>query len=218
MLAEGTPARDRGKPDRAGGLSGESRMSALTSRGAEHLLRQKPHPARCRPDRRRGPDHHIAWPQWRRQDHHAAQPGRPDPATLRPRDVVRQGHHRPAAVPHRRGRRRLRPGRPPGLRQPDGGRKPSRPDRAARSLRYRPGLPAVPPSGRAQAEPRPAIVRRRAGDAVDRPGPAAEPATADPGRAQPGAGAVDRQGGVPYRRADARPRGSPSCWWSRTCA
>ena len=218
MLAEGTPAeiarqaRSCRKP-----IWGKPNERA-DSRGAQHLLRQEPHPARCRPDRCRGPDHHIAWKQWCRQDHDAAQPGRSDAATLRPGHVVRQGHHRPAAIPHRRLGRRLRAGRPPRLRQPDGGRKPSRADRAARSVRYRPSLPVVPASGRAQAEPRPAIVRRRAGDAVDRPGPAAEPEAADPGRAKPGAGAVDRQGSVPYRRPDAAPRASPSCWWSRTCA
>ena len=134
------------------------------SRGAEHLLRQEPHPARCRPDRRRRPDHHIARTQWRRQDHHAAQPGRPDAATLRPGHVVRQRHHRPAAVPHRRLGRRLRPGRPPRLRQPDGGRKPARPDRAARSIRYRQSLSTVSrawaSAGRTSAGNCPAASRR----------------------------------------------------------
>ena len=71
---------------------------------------------------RGGPHHRAAWPQRRRQDHDAAQPGGADAARARARAGVRPGHDAAAAVPRRRAGRRLRAGGAAHLRQPDGGR------------------------------------------------------------------------------------------------
>ena len=76
-------AGNRRQSGGAGRLSGEGRMRRAGGRGPQHLLRQEPHPARGRPDRRRGPHHHAARPQRRRQDHDAAQPHGPDAAAHR---------------------------------------------------------------------------------------------------------------------------------------
>ena len=106
-------------------------------RGAEHLLRQEPHPARCRSDGRRGQDHDVARPQWRRQDHDAAEPDGPDAAArgqvrMFGQDITRLPPYRIAAmgvgyVPE--GRRIFR--------QPDGGRQSARAAGAAGAVDHR---------------------------------------------------------------------------------
>ena len=65
---------------------------------------------------------------------------------------------------------------------------------------------------------RPAAVRRRAGDALDRPRAADQSQAADSRRAVTGPGAADRARSLPHRGADARRRASRCCWSSRTCA
>ena len=66
---------------------------------------------------------------------------------------------------------------------------------------HRADLPAVSPPRGAQAQSRPPALRRRAGDAVDRPRAAAQSEAADSRRAVAGPGAADRARGVPHRRS-----------------
>ena len=130
--------------------------------------------------------------------------------------LVRQGHHRPAAVSASPPGRRLRPGRPARLRQPDGGRKPSRADRTARSYDLDRVYRLFPRLG----ERRQNLGRQLSGG---------EQEMLSIGRAlllNPRLLILDEpsQGLAPlivkevFRIvAQMRPRGSPSCWWSRTC-
>ena len=73
VLAEGTPPEIAAQRGGAGGLSREGGMSDAVApgRGAAHLLRQEPHPARRRSRSARGRDRDPARPQRRRQDHDA---------------------------------------------------------------------------------------------------------------------------------------------------
>ena len=98
VLAEGTPERDRRQRARAGRLSGEGRMNALeaeaihTFYGKSHIL----HGVSL--ERARGRDRHAARPQRRRQDHHPAQPHRPDPGARGRGAHLRPGDDRLAAL------------------------------------------------------------------------------------------------------------------------
>ena len=172
------------------------------------------------PRRRRRQDHRAARPQRRRQDHDAAQPHGPDAGARGPRHDFR--HTTPPA-----GRRSASPRAGVGY-VPEG-------RRIFANLSVEENLQGAAASGRgpwtieriyelfpaarrAQAQPRPPALRRRAGNALDRPRAAAQSQAADPGRAVAGAGAADRARGVPDRLADARGRAFRSCWSSRTPA
>ena len=191
---------------------------ALKVGRAQHLLRQEPHPARRQPRSRRRPGHDAARPQRRRQDHDAAQHHGADPAARGPRLGVRRARPRagrrfasprsasamcPKAAslpqPHRRGKSHGAAG-------------------AARPVDIRRHLPAVSAACGAPLQPRPATVRRRAGDAVDRPRAAAQSEAADPRRAVAGAGAADRRAKSSASWRRCAPRESRCCWSSRTCA
>ena len=107
MLADGTPAEIAENPRRAGSLSGESRMNALTAEGLNtyygksHILH----------------DVSLTVAEGRittllgRNGAGKTTTLRSlvglTPARIGQGDAVRPGHHRPAAVPHRGTRRRL---------------------------------------------------------------------------------------------------------------
>ena len=123
-----------------------------------------------------------------------------------------------AAVPRRRARRRLRSRRPQDFPQSHRRREPDGAAGAAGPVDAGQRLQAVSPARRAQVQSRPAVVRRRAGDAVDRPRAVAQSEAADARRAVARTGAADRARSVPHRGADALAKASPCCWSSRTCA
>ncbi len=114
----------------------------------------------------------------------------------------RAGDHALADLPDRRVRRRLCAGGPAHLRQSQRRGKSQGPAGARRPVDHRADLPAVPAARGAQAQPRPSALRRRTGDAVDRPRAAAQSAAADSRRALARAGAADRARGVSHRPAD----------------
>ena len=177
LLAEGTPAEIAANAAVQAAYLGDGRMNALEAERAQHLLRQEPHPARRQPRRRRGQDHRAARPQRRRQDHDAAQPDGPDPAARRARiSIFGDETHALAAVPHRRAGRRLCAGGPPRLPQPDGRGEPARcrSSAAARGQHRARSIQLFPRLAERRAEPRPPALGRRAGDAGDRPRPAAQ--------------------------------------------
>ena len=108
---------------------------------------------------------------------------------------------RAAHLPDRRARRRLRAGGPAHLRQPHGGGESAGADGAARPLDHGARLRSCSRGWRSgKPEPRPPALRRRAGDAVDRPRAAANPRLLILDEPCAGARAADRQGGVPDRR------------------
>ena len=175
--------------------------AALISRRPAHLLRQEPYPAWRQPGGRRGQDHRAARPQRRRQDHDAAQPDGPDPAregkiTIFGQDTTHWPTFRIAAAG-----RRLCARRPAHLRQSQRRGKSQGPARTWRPMDHRANLPALSPPRGTQAQSRPPALRRRTGDAVDRPCAAAQPAPADSRRAFARLGAADRARGVSHRRS-----------------
>ena len=113
-----------------------------------------------------------------------------------------------AALPHRRARRRLRAGRPPHLRQPDGR------GESARCRWNGPGPWTIeriyelfPRLARAQQTTAAASSRAASRRCCrSRRALLLNPQAADPRRAVAGPGAADRARGVPHRRADARGR------------
>ena len=135
VLAEGAPRGNRRQRSGAGGLSRQGGgMIALQRRGAAHLLRQEPYPARRLARGAAGRDRRAARPQRRGQDDDAAQPDGPDAAARGQGAAVRRRRDRLSALPDRRSRRRLRAGGPPHLRQSDGRGEPAGAGRAAGPL------------------------------------------------------------------------------------
>ena len=162
---------DRGVGGGAGSLSRGSRMTRARGRRPANLLRQEPHPARRQPDGRRGQDHRAARTQRRRQDHDAAQSHGPDPGARGQHQDLRDRSHAHADLPGRRDSAsamcRKAASIFANLSVEDNLRVPlERPGPWTDQAR----LPDVSAARGAPGQSRPPTFRRRAGNALDRPG------------------------------------------------
>ena len=149
-LADRITVLDRGQAAGRGHAAGDRRQrrrcrppiweganERARSRGAQHVLRQEPHPARRGLTVREGEIATLLGRNGAGKTTTLAQPRRPDAAAHRHGAHVRRETTRMPALPRRGAGRRLRPRGATHLRQPDGGRQSARAAGAAGAVDHR---------------------------------------------------------------------------------